>query len=83
MRKGHSSRLRAAAVIACVALVVAVGVVTSLLIREPEPARMTPIDLPAASSSPSRRRATPTPAPGELRAADADDDEDDPFDDDD
>ena len=78
MRKGHSSRLRAAAVIACVALVAAVGVITSLLISEPEPARIAPIDLPAASSSPSPT-ATPTPTPGGFAPPDADDDEDDPL----
>jgi len=84
VRNRHSNRLRLAAVIACVALVVAVGVITSALIREPEPAEISVIELPkSADTGTATPTATPTPGPGGFAPPDADDDADDPFDDDD
>jgi hypothetical protein len=71
--------LRAATLLACVALVLAVGVLTSALIREPAPAKVSPIDLPSGTSAPA---ATPTPTAFAPPSAD-DDPDDDPFDDDD
>jgi hypothetical protein len=47
--------LRVATLVACLMLIGAVGIITSALISEPEPAEVTAIELPDA--------ATPTPTP--------------------
>jgi hypothetical protein len=74
--------LRAATLLACVVLALAVGVITSALIREPAPANVAPIDLPAATGA-ATATPTPTPAGGFEPPSSDDDPEDDPFDDDD
>jgi len=64
----QSVRLRAAAVLGCVALVVTLAVVTSLLVREPDPAPIRAIELAAPTTTPRPARAA-TPKPKRKRPA--------------
>lgn len=63
----QSGRLRAAAVLGCAALVVTVAVVTSLLIREPDPAPIRAIELSAQTPTPRPSRG-PTAKPKRHKA---------------
>lgn len=73
-RPSRRSRLRVATLLACVALVAAVGLITAGLIREPPREEVAPIEL-------AQPAATATPTPTTFAPPAVGDDEDDPFDD--